>query len=189
MTQATPSSHSRFCLWPSPWSRLQHPDSLDIVCDQVSGPSHIILTLGLVCNQVHGPHHIILTLKILSATKSMIQATSSWQSGSCLWPSPWPRPHHSDCLDRVCDKGQVQGHISFTIEVSSVAKAKDRSYLWLRSWPCPHHPHTRGFVQVTSSWQSRSCLWPSPWPRLHHPDSLYLVCDSVHGQGHIITTP
>ena len=159
-----------------------------------------------------------LTLKVLSLTKSIIQATSSWQSRSCFWPSLWPRPHHPDCLDLVCDKGHVQGDISLTLEDLTVAKAMataswlSTSCLWLRSWPWTHHPHTRGFVcgqgrdpgyiiltvkvlsvtmsmdQATSSLHSRSCLWPRLWSRLHFPDSLDLVCDKLHDPWYIVLT-
>ena len=163
MIRDTSSWQFRSCLWPSPWSRLHHPDSVDLVCDQVNGPDHIILLLGLVCDQLQNPGNIILTLKVLSATKSMIQATSSWQSISCLWPCPWPRSHHPGCLDLVCDKGHIQGHISLTLEVSFVATA-------------------------TSSWLSRSYLWLRPWSRPHHPGSLGLVCDQVHDSDYIILT-
>ena len=152
MIRDTSSWQSRSCLRPSPWSRLHHPDSLDLVCDQVHRPDHIILSLGLVCDKVHDPGNIILTLKVLSATKSMIQATSSWQSRSCLWLSPWPRSHHPGCLDLVCDKGHIQGRISLTLEVLSVAKA-------------------------TSSWLSRSYLLLRPWSIPHHPGSLDIICE------------
>ena len=131
------------------WSRLHRPDSLDLVYDHV-----------------HDPGHIIHTLKVLPVTKSMIQATSSWQSRYCLWPSPWPRPNHPRTLGLVCDQTMFQATSSW----------QSRYCLW------------PSMIQATSSWQSRYCLWPSPLPRPHHPHTLDLVCDQVDDPGHIIIT-